>query len=115
MNRYAIFAAEQLYGGLHGMCYEGVVEAKDDQDAENYAIIQSCEVIDSYDCIREELKNENGEVGLCEINDDILFNYARVDESKVHGMTTSELDELCYDIGYDEFSTLYCVPDVLEF
>ena len=55
MARYAVFAADELYGGLHGMNSTFVTEAESDREIEWIARDESLDIIDSYMCIRDDL------------------------------------------------------------
>ena len=56
MERYAIYAAEQIYGGYHGMCLHEVIEASNKFEALDYALQLSYDVMDSYSEIIENLE-----------------------------------------------------------
>ena len=56
--RYAIYAADQMYGGLHGMCIQEVVDVADKTTAELYALSCSYDVMDCYFDIMEDIEEE---------------------------------------------------------
>ena len=56
MARYVIFAAEQVYSGLHGMSSTFVTEAASDREIEWIARDASLDIIDSYPCIGDVIR-----------------------------------------------------------
>lgn len=60
----AIYAFENQYCGLHGMCRHRIVEVEDIQTAEEWAQEESKEVMDSYGEILEGFENEAEAEGL---------------------------------------------------
>lgn len=121
MSRYAIYAAEQLYGGEHGMCSYLVVEALNDKEAQDWAIQESFDIIDSYECIRRDLKEdvsyyynedenpEKFEEALEErIQDDLEWAVWKINEEKAKEYDTQTLSEMIYN-NPDDFIEEYCI------
>ena len=121
MSRYAIYAAEQLYGGEHGMCSYLVVEAFDSAEAIDMAVQESRDIIDSYECIREDLEEnasyyydreenlEEFEQALEEeIQDDLDWAVWKINEEKASKYDTRTLGKMIYDTP-DDFIEEYCI------
>ena len=113
MARYVIFAAEQMYGGLHGMNSTFVTEADSDREIEFIAEQASLDVIDSYKCIREVLFDDlDPEIddGLRQdaCYEDVMYEWALIDEELAGNYSTKELDSMAYDMGYEDFVEAYC-------
>lgn len=118
MAQYAIWACDNIYGGLHGMNYSGVINADTLEEALDYAQERAIEVTQSYSCIESALEDEyvervdentpadEAEMIRCEIIfEDIEYNAVKVTKE---GFSTKELDELCYNIGFEEFVKECC-------
>ena len=121
MTRYAIYAGDQLYGGLHGMCTHMVVECNSIEDAVLIAREESIDVIQSYSGIYETLDNdiaESIEENVSEdemeeyrndvYNEDIDYNIWLINEEKAQNFTTDELDEMFYNLP-EGFIEKYCI------
>ena len=121
MSRYAIYAAEQLYGGEHGMCSYLVVEALNNEEAIDWAIQESRDIIDSYECIGDDLeedvsyyydKEENPEEfeqALEErIQNDLEWAVWKINEEKANKYDTQTLGEMIYNTPED-FIEEYCI------
>lgn len=121
MARWAVYACENIYGGLHGMNYTAVVDFESSTTVENFARGQSLEVIESYSDIVETLEQDveyNIEPGMSDEEieqlryetylEDTEYTWEKVDEAKAGEYSTQELDEMIYDLGYEEFVELYC-------
>lgn len=124
MARWAIYACEQMYGGLHGMHSVSVIETDDEAEVMDCAREQSYEVMDSYseiyDSLEEEIRyclEEYEEYGEDEVRDmvysenvdyayHLLNENAILEGKRVSDYTTRELESMCYDFGYDEFVKL---------
>ena len=124
MARYAVFACDQMYDGLHGMNYTGVVEADSVGEIAGFAFEEALYVIQSYANIYEALDEEAEECieeGMTEdeieeLRNDIYINdvqttWALVDESVAKNYTTEELDNMCYNMTYTDFVEQYCIKD----
>ena len=112
MARYVIFAAEQVYSGLHGMSSTFVTEAESDREVDSIARDASLDVIDSYMCIRDDLYEgvdpEDYEVMNEIALEDVMYEWALIDEELAGNYSTKELDSMAYDMGYEEFVEAYC-------
>ena len=121
MERYAVYAGDQMYGGLHGMCEHCVVDAKDSFEAKDIAIIKANEVIESYSNIYEsidETVEDYAEEGMTEddlaelrqdiVNDDLDWSIWKIDESKAEDISTDLLDQMYYN-DPEGFIEEYCI------
>lgn len=120
MKRYAIFAADEMYGGLHGMRTVSVIDAESMEEALQYAEEASREILQSYDCIYKSLDEEAleyitkdmTEEEIEEIYDDVYSNDLEfsawlIDETKTKCFSTRELDAMIYD-DFEGFIQTYC-------
>ena len=121
--RYAIYAAEQMYGGLHGMCSREVIDCVNEEEAINYATERSIDIIQSYseiyETLDEEVKNcitdDMAEDEIEELYNDSYYedtewNIWKIDENKAKDISTRELDKMYYH--EDElFIDKYCIKD----
>lgn len=57
-NVYAIYAYEQRYGGLHGICNRYLYIADNDKEAEEEAEQASREVMNSYGSIKDDFESD---------------------------------------------------------
>lgn len=126
MARYFIWAAEQMYQGLHGIETHRVVECSSYEEACDWAQEMSIEVIESYcedeyrDMLNEddfdsyedeELAEEAFDEDLCDLkSENTCWIVTEVDEEKASGISTQELDRMFY---MDDEETLkkYGKPD----
>lgn len=121
MARYAIFACDEMYGGLHGMNYTGVVEANSADEVADIALEEAFDIIQSYsdiyeilekeveECIEEDMTEDEIEELRNEIyTNDAQIAFALVDESIAKDYTTEELDNMCYNMTYSDFIKKYC-------
>lgn len=130
MERFAVYAAEQKYGGLHGMCTYEVIEAKNKKEAEEYAYELSYDIMESYGNIMEEIEEEakyymsmeDSEEDSADYND-IFWSYVseirdenveyvvrKIDEEIAKGYSTAMLDNL-YNKSPDNFEIEFCLED----
>lgn len=119
MPRFFYIACDGIYGGLHGMCDYGVIDAFNEDDARNEAINISLAVINSFSNIYEDLENDVRERMESEDDFDELYEEAcyedveydlwRIDESKAENFSTMELDRMSYSMGEDEFVKRFCI------
>ncbi len=104
MGYYAIYAYENMYGGLHGINDYAVVKADSYEMAEKMATELSSDVIDSYiddEEIREAAGiNEDDDFFTEELDDfyaeEIAYDIYTLDESKIR-------DEISLNSYSDEF------------
>ena len=121
MPRYVIWACENIYGGLHGMNYQGVVEAYNERDALDFAREEAIELIHSYESIEDALEEDVQEQITPQMTEDEIerlreevyeedLEYAcwLIDETKAYQYSTLELDDKCWDIGYSDFIEEFC-------
>lgn len=124
MARYAIFACDEMYGGLHGMNYTGVIEADSEEEVAGLAFEEALYVIQSYadiyetldkeaeECIEENMTEDEIEEFRNDIyTNDVQTTWALVDESVAKNYTTEELDDICYNMTYSDFVEKYCVRE----
>lgn len=110
---YAIYACENIYGGLHGMDAHDVVDCADEEEAESIGLEMSIDVMDSYECISDDLEeaaSEEYEPG-SEEWEDYLYQLKQENSSYViypivdtKGKSEKELEELFWNdrIGFIE-------------
>ena len=118
MYQYAIYACDALYGGLHGINYQSVIEASSMNEALEFAKTAAYELISSYSFLEEELEDEVSEhitqdmtdEDIADLRADIYANDIEYYASRVQatGFKTEYLDSLIYEIGYSEFCDRYC-------
>lgn len=121
MARYVIFAADQIYKGLHGMFDIFIDEYGCDFDAALDARNASLEVIDSYSIITEYLDESASEEVTEDMFDDeihniywetyqedIYFEYKEIDENKAKDYSINELNKIACEVGYEEFIEKFC-------
>ena len=124
MARYAVFARDEMYGGLHGMNYTGVIEADSEEEVANLAFEEALNVIQSYADIYEALEKEIEEYieddmtkeEIEDLRNDVYTNdvqtiWALVDELVAEDYTTEELDDICYNMTYSDFVEEYCIRE----
>lgn len=112
MERYAVYAIENMYQGLHGL-YDFAIVDGDEEDAEIQGSAMSYELITSYDCIFEDLEEEaGGDEELLEelIFEEICYEVYKINDSKeeIKKLSNRELEELFDEYGYDEFFEKFC-------
>lgn len=97
----AIYAYEQIFCGLHGMCTHTVVEVANEEEAEEYAIAESIDVITSYSEIMENLEenyhyeyDDNEEEFEDEILDELINDDVAYEIYKITKETTESLEQL---------------------
>lgn len=118
MNLF-IYAYDNLFGGLHGMYNYTFYEADTEKEAQETALELSCEVIDSYSDITEQLEEDadfccddrdsdewSSAYDEAVLQDTAYEIYALKDEVK--DKTEDELDELVYQEGVKRFIEKYC-------
>lgn len=124
MARYAVFACDEMYGGLHGMNYTGVIEADSEEEVANLAFEEALNIIQSYADIYEALEKEIEECieddmtekEIEDLKNDVYTNdiqtiWALVDELVAEDYTTEELDDICYNMTYSDFVEEYCIRE----
>ena len=126
MAYYAICAYDLRYCGLHGMNYTGVIQAFSDGEAQAVAEEEAYEVIEGYPAIYQEIdydvevafhdkrasEEEKNEYRELLIQEDIGYQIAVVDEDIAKKYSLQDLDEKCYELGYNEFVEEFCCAEL---
>lgn len=106
--RVFIYACEDMYHGLHGIEDMRVVEVESIEEANEYGMEMSGEVIDTYNTLGdfEEFEDEEAyeEVWL-EAREWYVYP---IDEEKAKGKSTRALDKIASKMGSDWFIKRYC-------
>lgn len=133
MKRYCIYAAEQQYGGFHGMNHREVIEANSLNEAKDYARECSLDVMNDYSSIMETIEenaaylasqdyeegtdewgkayNENLEQ---ERNDNIDYYVKEISINKADGKgytTQLKILDAAYWNNPEEFEEKYCINE----
>lgn len=116
MQRYAVYATENMYQGLHGL-YNFAVVSGTEKDAETHGFEMSYELITSYDCIFEDLEEEAcGDEELLEelITEEICYEVYKINDNKeeIKKLSNRELENLFDEYGYEEFFEKFCDGEV---
>lgn len=113
---YAVRAYEQIYGGLHGMQTNFVMEANSEQEVEDEAVNASIEVMSDYFSIMEDIYEQASEEYERETDEwwdlvnaiqeeNVAYEIHQIVDAK--GKSLEELDkEFCDDP--DGFIETYC-------
>lgn len=112
MNRYAIFAYDNLYGGLHGMFEIDVIECENDAEADSIGEEMSREVIEEYPTIRYDLEAEldkdyDDDDWNDAIDEDIAYSIGRV-KKEYDNLSLDELNDIFAEGDYEDFIDKYC-------
>ena len=54
----AVYAYEQIYNGMHGICSKNVIEVENMDEAEDYAREESIDIMNSYSEVMDDLAAE---------------------------------------------------------
>ena len=115
MGVYLIYACETEYEGLHGMNKWDIVECNNYRDACDVGHYMSCEVIESYTSLQEEIDEEAREIAE---NDGIDFDSPEAD-SYISDVFEEHVcyyvDELDNSHTYDEWCAIARNMDYDEF
>ena len=106
--RVFIYACENTYQGLHGIEDMRVVEVSSVEEANEYGMEMSRDVIETYDTLGdfEEFEDEEAyEEAFLEAREWYVY---LIDEEKAKGKSTEELDEIASEWGSDWFIEEYC-------
>lgn len=103
--RVFIYACEDTYQGLHGICDMRVVEVSSLEEANEYGMEMSGDVIESYGIIDESLDEDEYEEAFMEAR---LWYIYPINEEKAKDLSTEKLDKLASDWGEDLFIEEYC-------
>lgn len=100
MKRYLYSVQECIYGGLHGVRTDGVIEAENEAGLELILAEMSIDLMDEYIgddnfVNREDYEDydEYEDALIAAKNENIDFYYCEVDETKANGMLITQLDE----------------------
>lgn len=127
MPRYLTYSAEQIFGGLHGMCTYEVIECVDEKAALDYALEGSYDVMDAYYDIMENLEEQARDSVDEEIEEDTLeyenlfFSYLeqlrdenteymawKINEEKAKDYSLKELNDILFNEGASYFLDNFC-------
>lgn len=133
MKRYTIYAAEQQYGGLHGMYYREVVEAQNQDSAEDYARERSFEVMNDYDEISGTIEENAAYWASCdyeegtedwekayndnldqEYNDNADYYVKEISQEKANGegyIIDIDILNTMYDNDPEDFEEKFCINE----
>ena len=106
--RVFIYACEDTYQGLHGICDMRVVDVSSLDEANEYGMEMSGDVIDSFDTLgdfEEELDEDELDEAFMQSR---LWYVYPIDEEKAKDLSTEELDKLAAEWGEDYFIEKYC-------
>lgn len=106
--RVFIYACENTYGGLHGICDMRVVEVSSIEEANEYGMEMSGDVIESYDTLgdlEDELDEDELDEAFMEAREWYVYP---IDEEKAKGFSTEELDKIASEWGDEYFIKEYC-------
>lgn len=106
--RVFIYACEDMYHGLHGIEDMRVVEVGSIEEADEYGMEMSGDVIDTYDTLGdfEEFEDEEAyEEAFLEAREWYIYP---IDEEKAKGKSTEELGKIASEWGSDWFIKEYC-------
>lgn len=102
---YVIYAADQMYNGLHGMCDWTIEDCYNENDASEIAFENSLEIINDYSAIYEELEKE--------VEDEVDFADIPITEEKEEEIRYEIYSsDVLYDIFEIKFE--YQKEDIFE-
>ena len=117
MARYAIYAYDAMFEGLHGMYSKIVVTCNDLAEAFDIAREESLDVIQSYTAIYEQIAEDieatYGEDEFDEyydeyINDDVAYEVHEINEEVASEYSNEVLENMFYN-DEDIFIQKYCL------
>lgn len=124
LKKYYIFAAEEMYQGLHGMYNIDVVEVADEDELGTIATAMSYEVMESYAEVMDQLEDAAAEYCDCDgdseafdqayedafedVCADNLYYYWYEIKPEFSGYSCQDLQVLASD-DYENFEKVYCV------
>lgn len=122
MPRYAVFAAEHIHEGDHGVQTKFITKVSRRCDAITEAVNESLKLMHSYASIEEALRERVDELYpedaqdssyydfiMDEVyRDNVLIYVHRLNPEFTRNMSSVELDEILADMDYQEFVSLYC-------
>ena len=122
MPRYAVFAAEHIHEGDHGVQTKFITKVSRRCDAVTEAVNESLKLMHSYTSIEEALQERVDELYpedaqdssyydfiMDEVyRDNVLIYVHRLNPEFTRNMSSEELDKIIADMDYQEFVSLYC-------
>ena len=118
----AVNAFENIYGGLHGMNSRSVIEVESEQEAVDYAVEESYDVMNSYREIIEDLEesieyyylqDEDADEDLIRediYSENVAYTIFILDKDKLPTLDTNVLDSMYYNRP-DEFIEKYSLRE----
>lgn len=106
--KYYIYACEQMYGGLHGMNYSGVIEADSEKEAEEYGCDMAWELLDSYGELSDIYYGDESEIEEDEVSQYLEVIVAKVRDDLSSKFSVEELDKISYNEGRKVFIKNWC-------
>lgn len=122
MPRYAVFAAEHIHEGDHGVQTKFITKVPRRCDAVTEAVNESLKLMHSYASIEEALRERVDELYPEDAQDSSYYNFImdevyrdnvliyvhRLNPELTRNMSSVELDKIIADMDYQEFVSLYC-------
>lgn len=106
--RVFVYACEDMYHGLHGIEDMRVVEVSSMEEADQYGMEMSADVIESYDTLADydEYEDEEAyEEAFLEAREWYVYS---IDEEKAKDISTDKLNKLACSLGHEYFVKEYC-------
>ena len=106
--RVFVYACEDTYHGLHGIEDMRVVEVESVEEANEYGMEMSGDIIESYDTLGDfdDYDNEEDyEEAFFESREWYIYP---IDEEKAKDISTDELNKLACNLGHEYFIRDYC-------
>ena len=122
MPRYAVFAAEHIHEGDHGVQTKFITKVSRRCDAITEAVNESLKLMHSYASIEEALREQADELYPEDAQDPSYYNFImdevyrdnvliyvhRLNPEFTCNMSSEELNKIIADMDYQEFVSLYC-------
>lgn len=108
--RVFVYACEDMYHGLHGIEDMRVVEVSSVEEADEYGLEMSRDVIESYDTLKDYyFEDEDDEEAYEDAVSEALEWYVYpIDEEKAKDISTGKLNRLACELGHKLFVDEYC-------
>lgn len=97
-----IYAYDAFYGGLHGMNDYRVIDDAEASFADEIGVELSCDVINSYGYLEEEIYEEDN------LEELIAFEVYRIKPSLADNKTIEDIEEIINKEGVNIFIDEYC-------
>ena len=122
MKLYVVYAADELYQGLHGLEDWSIWECEDENEALNIGYENSIQIINSYSCIYEQLDQdikdymEDGknwseedidQLTMDIYDEDTYYNVWEIDEDITKEYDVNILEKMLID-DPEDFIKTYC-------